>query len=43
MIKKVALMPLPESELKLYYAKHPKVKGGGWQNRAPARIAAKVF
>ena len=41
----VALMPLPADELKNYFRKHPKLdnmKGGGWQNMAPARIALKV-
>jgi hypothetical protein len=42
-LQKVALMPLPDEEMELYYEKHPKgEKGGGWENKAPARIAAKV-
>jgi len=38
----VSLMPLPPDELQLYFAKHPQVeaqKGGGWLNKAPARLA----
>jgi pimeloyl-ACP methyl ester carboxylesterase len=41
----VSLMPLPPDELSLYFAKHPPkdaLKGGGWQNRAPARLALLV-
>lgn len=42
----VSLMPLPPGELELYFAKHPSAddaaKGGGWRNRAPARLALKV-
>jgi len=41
----VSLMPLPPDELQLYFAKHPPSeaqKGGGWQNKAPARLALLV-
>lgn len=40
----VALMPLTESELSNYFRKHPAehLKGGGWQNMAPARVALRV-
>jgi hypothetical protein len=34
----LGIMRVTEEELAAYFAKHPPVKQGGWQNMAPARV-----